>query len=218
MIPTQGDNQVTFLDALYLKYCDDTAVDEVDLPQNDGHKRVCEYVGFDSLKETLKNVTNLSFINLADMNISACGLVDPQKFCLTKAQSLDLSLNQLANWQEVSRIVSLTECLWDLILSSNPLSSPVEQEIEDIKVCFKTLRVAVLGNLSYTWNDVCKCAMLWPTIQKLNLFQNNITQLSPVDNLVKNLTYLSLSKNPISDWKEICKLGSLARFYFYTNK
>lgn len=211
MASDSGKDNSTFIDALYAKYCDDRPVDQVELEQKNGTKRVTEYVGFDKLMDSLKNVTNLQNIILPDEGISRCGEINLDRFTPFKAHTLDLSFNKLTNWQEVTRIVQLTKCLSELILTSNPLPVITQEEIETCKDTFDTLRVVVLGGLGYSWREVCQCALLWPNIVKLNLFGNSIVTLDPVT-ILQNLTYLSFSTNCISNWEELCKLGSLPRY------
>lgn len=203
--------QVSFLDALYSKYCNEELFDGVELVQNDGHRRVCEYVGFDQLKEKLKNVANLRYINVSDLNISNCEIVDP-KFKLQKAYFLDLSSNLLQCWQQILKIVQLTPFLNEIVLSSNPLKIPTDDDLKVIGDHFKKLKVIVLGNLNYDWNDINKCLKLSPNIEQLSLFDNKIADINLKENCLQNLNFLSLSKNPISNWSEIEKLGTLPKY------
>lgn len=200
----------SFLDALYEKYGDDGELDVIELPQNDGHRRVAEYVGFDQLISKLKNVTNLQFINLSDMCVSHCDVLD-EKLRFPKAYSLDLSLNQIKTWLEVSRIVLLMTSLRELMLTSNPLQVPNSDDIKEIGTTCQNLHTVVLGNLSYAWQDVKKCLALFPEVEKLSLFENKVTQIDLKGDCLQNLKFLSLSKNPIVDWNEIAKLGILKK-------
>lgn len=205
------DETCSFIEALYAKYCDDRPVEEIELVQKEpGHRRVTEYIGFDKLMQSLKNVTNLQHINLANARISSCGTFDQTKFAHLKAISLDLALNRLSNWRTVFQISQITKSLWELILTGNPLQTITEDELESYQGELDNLREIVLGDLKYTWSDVSRCFSLWPKLQKINLFGNSIVQITNVHENLKSLTYISLSKNPISDWNEICKLGSLS--------
>lgn len=208
------DETCSFIEALYAKYCDDEPVEEVELEQKEpGHRRTTEYIGFDKLMQNLKNLTNLQYINLANARISSCGSVD-QKFTQLQTKSLDVALNKISSWQVVLQIVHLTKALSILILTGNPLRPITEDELESYQGEFDNLREIVLGELAYTWSDICRCSVLWPQLEKINLFGNSIVQLTPIHEKLNNLTYISLSKNPITDWHEICKLGNLLKYYF----
>lgn len=210
------DETCSFIEALYAKYCDDRPVEEIELEQKEpGHRRITEYVGFDKVMQSLKNVTNLQYINLANTRISSCGTIDQSKFAPLKAKSLDLALNRLSSWRVVFQIAQITKSLSELILTSNPLRAITQDELESYQGEFDNLREVVLGDMAYTWNDVFPCFVLWPKLQKINLFSNKIVQLTSIHEKLKNLTYISLSKNPISDWNEICKLGNLLRYYVF---
>lgn len=200
----------SFIEALYAKYCDDRPVEEVELEQKEpGHRRTTEYIGFDKLMQNLKHLTNLQYINLANAQISSCGLVDQSKFSPLQTKSLDLALNKISSWQVVLQIVQLTKALSVFILTGNPLQAITEDELESYQGELNNLREIVLGELAYTWSDICRCSVLWPQLEKINLFGNSIVQLTPIHEKLNSLTYISLSKNPINDWGEICKLGNL---------
>lgn len=204
------DETCSFIEALYAKYCDDQPVEEVVLEQKEPeHKRTTEYIGFDKLMQNLKNLTNLGYINLANARISSCGSVDQDKFTQLRTKSLDIALNKISSWQVVLEIVHLTKTLQVLILTGNPLQAITDDELESYQGQFENLREIVLGELAYTWSDICKCSKLWPQLKTINLFGNSIVQLTSINEKLSNLTYISLSKNPINDWHEICKLGNL---------
>jgi len=124
---------------------------------------------------------------------------------------MDLSLNQLPSWKIVAQIVSFATSLSELVLTSNPLVAIAPQDVSTIGNTFHCLSSIVLGNLAYSWDDVCQCALLWPNIKRLNLFNNDILHLSQMQNILQNLTFLSLSSNRVSDWNEVCKLGTLSK-------
>ena len=200
----------TFIDELYNKFCEDEPLEETELKPNDTHNRIYQYVGFDKLMSKLKMVCNLPNIILANRNIGSCGNVDFQKFTLLEVYSLDLSFNQITNWKSILEIISLTKCLREINLSGNPLLPPTNEEIEMIGNKFNNIRILVLRNLTYSWEDVCKCAILMPHIENINLFKNAITEITNAD-IYENLKSLCLMKNPISSWDEICKLGKLLK-------
>lgn len=202
----------TFVDALYSKYCIDDTPDMVDLPQIDGHQRYCEFVGFDKLINDLKNVFNRHLIDLSNYNIKT--LADDsnfnnEQFIFTKLYSLNLSINNLDNWNEILKITNSMPSLVELMLSSNPIKVPNNDELEKFAEKLNKLKTLVIGNVNYSWNDLLNCSKIWPNVEKLYLFENKIQHLNIPDNCLTNLKYLSLSKNPISDWKEISKLGKL---------
>lgn len=205
-----GDDGTTFLSALHSKYCDD---DGRSLEQLDFGNRKCQFVGFDRVLQNLKNVTNLRVINLSAMKISTHDNVDDRDFMLRQLASLDLSHNRIESWLTVAKIVQLAKPLLELVLSSNPLKSPTDKEIGDIGSTLANLKVIILGDMSYTWADVQRCVSLWPNVERLNLFKNRIAELNmPHCDFLANLKSLSLSTNPISDWREICKLAKLQKY------
>lgn len=201
----------TFIDALYSKYCIDDTPDMVDLPQMDGHQRYCEFVGFDKLINDLKNVFNLYLIDLTNHNIKtfADSNLNTEPFIFKKLCSLNLSKNNLENWTDVLKITSSMPSLVELMLSSNPIKVPNDNEREQMVQKLNKLKTLIIGNVNYSWNDFLLCSIIWPNVEKLYLFENKIYHLNIPDDCLQNLKYLSLSKNPIADWNEISKLGKL---------
>ncbi|KAH9422532.1 hypothetical protein DERP_003208 [Dermatophagoides pteronyssinus] len=210
------NNRKSFIDALYSKYCDDDETAIIDLPQLDGHRRVCEWVGMEKIKNQLKNLNNLRWIDLSDQQIDRPynddNDFDQNQFHLPKACSLYLAKNFLTNWLDIAKIIKLTPLIEELILSSNPLRPPSDKEIVEICDHFKRLKAIILGDLNYDWSSLLQCSKLWPSIERISLFENQIQTIQIVDNnQFENLKFLSLSKNPISDWNEICMLGKLPK-------
>lgn len=197
---------MSFLDALYDKYCDENdQINQVQLSC-----RVLEFVGLDRLKSIIKNVKSLRNISLYDYRISKCEIINDEQFSLDKLVLLDLTCNLIPDWTVVANIVSLCKCLQHLTLQSNPLKVPSQQEIDSIdKHVFESLKCIVLSKLNYTWSDVLQCSQLWPKVQELYLQSNRISSLSPVDQSLPYLKFLSLIGNPILKWSEVCKLSTL---------
>ncbi|KAH7639638.1 tubulin-specific chaperone e-like protein [Dermatophagoides farinae] len=170
----------------------------------------------EKIKNRLKNLSNLRYIDLSDQNVDRPydehDDLNNHQFQLSKTHSLYLANNQLTNWLDIAKIVEMTPILEELVLSSNPLMPPSDEEIIQIGDRFIRLKLIVLGDLHYDWNAILQCSKLWPSIQRMSLFVNQIQTIQILnDNQFRNLKFLSLSKNPITDWNEIQKLGKLSR-------
>lgn len=210
----------TFIDALYLKYCyedSDELSDEIELPQSDGHRRVCEFIGFDKIKEELRNVKDLQFIDLSDYSIYAASNQSNQsdELKLKRLRHLNISRNKIKSWTVLACIIDLAPNIEEIILTGNPLPSTIsDEEFGRISEKFKRLTTVVIGNVGFTWSCFYNgCLRLWPNIEILNLFKNNISDIKIDESFLSlhNLTFLNLANNPISDWKEIYKLGRLKK-------
>ncbi|KAH9393377.1 hypothetical protein TYRP_021890 [Tyrophagus putrescentiae] len=184
------DETCSFIEALYAKYCDDRPVEEIELVQKEpGHRRVTEYIGFDKLMQSLKNVTNLQHINLANARISSCGTFDQTKFAHLKAISLDLALNRLSNWRTITNVHENFKSLTYISLSKNPISD---------------------------WNEICKLGSLssLDTLElshcKINFISfSDASDLESKTNLFPALSWLDLQNNQINDWKSVAELNRL---------
>jgi hypothetical protein len=204
---------ISFTEAIERRYVDMTSVpkEALKLPQNEGNDRTIELVGFERVSEIQRSFEGLIEVNVSNMNISYCHndchqLIKP----LSHTKSLILSNNLLESWTEVAKIISIIPLLNDLVLSYNKLKLPVVQEIDFHS--FKTIKTLVLNHIDYDWNDILYCAQMWPNVQRLDLWDNRITDLKiPEPPLFDCLQYLSLCENSICSWNQICKLGFLPK-------
>ncbi|XP_013785307.1 tubulin-specific chaperone E-like [Limulus polyphemus] len=152
----------------------------------------------------------LEEVVLREMRVNGAGQPGELQTLISSVTVLDLSRNLLSSWLEVARIAEQLLCLRELNVSENLI--PVPEHPEDLQPSFCTLKTLVLNKMSYSWEQVLTCSKMWPQIERLELWKNEISLLStPDSNTLLSLRYLSLEDNPLYSWQEVCKLGNLPR-------
>ncbi|XP_054169113.1 tubulin-specific chaperone E-like [Oppia nitens] len=198
-------NGITFVTAIEKRYIETCIIpkDVLHLPQTDGHQRTIELVGFEKTFERLNEVV------VSHMKIIASGNdCHRLRSVLSQTKTLVLSNNWLTDWMEVFKIVVNMEMLTDLVLSHNKLKLPTEEQLLDESL--KSIKTLIIDNINYNWHNILYCCQMWPSIERLDLWGNCISQLSSPKGLIFNhLNYLSLCNNNIEDWLQVCKLGEL---------
>ena len=156
-------------------------------------------------------------IALSRMRIESVGKVsDEMIHRLREVKELDLSFNALPQWPTVTEIVSKLPACEELIVTGNPqMAYACDFPYSDV-VTFKkrmhNVKTIVMGSCEYQWQwMLCTALEVWSqSLQSLSLHGNRITDLTaPPGQCFAELQSLDLSGNPIGDWNQVCKLGSL---------
>lgn len=181
----------------------------IDLPQTTGKKRVIELVGWQKIKGKQSQFEKLHEVVLSEMQINGPGAPGEVGNLIPNVVSLDLSSNLLVSWRDVITIVEQLPHLESLTLSKNRLKIP--DDVHSFCNCFKSLKILALSSMTYNWEQILDCAEMWPSIEQLVLWANEITVLrEPQFPVLSELRYLDLEGNHICSWQEICKLGKLS--------
>ncbi|XP_063292371.1 tubulin-specific chaperone cofactor E-like protein [Pelobates fuscus] len=142
--------------------------------------------------------------------LSGCGITcageesEIAAFC-SHVSELDLSDNRLADWQEVSRIVSNVPQLKFLNLSSNPLHLSVLERTN--AVTFSGIRKLVLNNCKASWETVHTLLLELPELEELFLCLNDYNTVLCSTVCFQSLKLLHITDNNLQDWSEVRKLG-----------
>ncbi|XP_039293553.1 tubulin-specific chaperone cofactor E-like protein [Nilaparvata lugens] len=127
-----------------------------------------------------------------------------------RVEELDLAQNNLNSWAEVMNILTSMPRLKFANLSFNALSECLSHSsLQD----FPHLRNLVLNSTNIEWASVRKLLSHLPNLEELHLSKNEMSSVeleNPLtDECVKhnNIKSLHFTGNPITHWREICKLG-----------
>ncbi|XP_072281587.1 tubulin-specific chaperone cofactor E-like protein isoform X2 [Pyxicephalus adspersus] len=156
----------------------------------------------------MKDRLNLpSILVLNNCGISYAGEENEIAAFCSHVSELDLSVNQLDSWQEVSKIVANVPQLQFLNLSSNPLYMSVLGR--ECAGSFSGVRKLVLNNCKVSWETVHTLLLELPYLEELFLCLNDYDTIvnSPV--CFRSLKLLHITDNNLQEWSDICKLGMM---------
>jgi hypothetical protein len=156
-------------------------------------------------------------ITLNKMRIDSVGqLSDEMSHRLCQVKELDISFNELPNWPVLTEIIAKLPACQELVISGNPQIAYACDFPYDEVITFKrrmqNVTTIIMACCEYEWPMVmCTALEVWSqSLRSLSLHANLISDLSvPPATCFKELQSLDLSGNPISDWDQVCKLGSL---------
>ncbi|CAL8268149.1 unnamed protein product [Merluccius merluccius] len=156
----------------------------------------------------VKDQLNLpSVLVLNDCGITKAGdRAEVAMFCAHVVE-LDLSYNQLRDWEEIGTIVSNVPHLDFLNLSMNPLSG-VELE-PGLAEVFSRVRRLVLINTHVTWDTVHTLTSHTPELQELFLCLNLYEEVVESGTPCPSLRLLQITDNQLRAWAEVRKLGAM---------
>ncbi|KAL3043266.1 hypothetical protein OYC64_021062 [Pagothenia borchgrevinki] len=144
---------------------------------------------------------------LSDSGINKAGdRSDIAAFCVHVAE-LDLSQNQLKDWEEICAIVSNIPHLDFLNLSMNPLMG-VQLEPCMAEV-FSRVRQLVLINTHISWDTVHTLTKHTPELEELFLCLNGFNTVSESQTSCPSLRLLQITDNQLKEWKEVRKFGQI---------
>lgn len=152
---------------------------------------------------------------------------------LRKVEYLDLSSNLLCRWSEVLRLIDSLPALKTLDVSDNKMELDKDEgkKLGDTKLQGRqedrliessrdqdcSLESLILNRCALTWYTALQFARSLPSIKFLYLCENDIDNMKSVnrEEVLKSLSglrLLDLSRNQLSDWKEVsATLGNLDR-------
>ncbi|KAJ3589339.1 hypothetical protein NHX12_010184 [Muraenolepis orangiensis] len=127
-------------------------------------------------------------------------------FC-SHVVELDLSHNQLRDWEEIGIIVSNVPHLDFLNLSMNPLSGvQLEPSLAEV---FSRVRRLVLTNTHVTWDTVNTLTSHTPELEELFLCLNLYQEVVDSERPCPSLRLLQITDNQLRAWTEVRKLGAM---------
>jgi hypothetical protein len=159
------------------------------------------YLDFSSMKLSLPQ----DFESL-DLNT----LVEPDDVV-----SINLSRNNFTDWFAIIDLVKQYPFLKNLDVSHNKdlqyVSDLTFSDVQKNKKIFHSVTSISANGLGYSWGPVMSCIHeMWSDkLFKLSLRSNDIDYMSKPNGSLLYLRNLDLSRNPINDWREVAKLGSL---------
>uniref|UniRef100_A0A3P9P4N4 Tubulin folding cofactor E-like a n=1 Tax=Poecilia reticulata TaxID=8081 RepID=A0A3P9P4N4_POERE len=127
-------------------------------------------------------------------------------FC-AHVMELDLSHNNLQDWQEISKIASSIPNLEFLNLSSNPLAGTILKP--QCAETFSRVRRLVLNNTQISWDTVMLLTQNIPVLEELFLCLNEYSSVSASSVACPTLRLLHITDNSLHDWAEVGKFGSM---------
>ncbi|CAL1290073.1 unnamed protein product [Larinioides sclopetarius] len=209
---SKADNGISCPEAIRIKYgkkdVSTMTPNLFNLPQKSGQKRHIEMVGMEKIMGKQSNFFQLTDIVLSGMLVNGPGQENELRELVPNVRDLDLSQNLLSSWETVNDIVKQLPHLATLVLSKNRLK--IFEGDETKQEIYKSLKMLVLNDVAYCWKEVLSCAVLWPFIEKLCVLDNAMTTLeAPSFPVFSQLKLLSLDNNPLKNWSEVNKLGSL---------
>ncbi|XP_068600372.1 tubulin-specific chaperone cofactor E-like protein [Brachionichthys hirsutus] len=144
--------------------------------------------------------------------LDQCGITkagnrsDIAAFC-AHVVKLDLSYNQLNDWEEICTIVSNIPHLVFLNLCTNPLSG-VELE-PSMAHAFSGVQKLVLSNTHVSWATVHTLTRHAPGLEELFLCLNGYDAVSECHAACPSLRLLHIADNRLQKWAEVRKLGRM---------
>ncbi|XP_071378253.1 tubulin-specific chaperone cofactor E-like protein [Centroberyx affinis] len=146
-----------------------------------------------------------SVLVLNDCGISKAGdRAEVAAFCAHVVE-LDLSYNQLKDWEEICTIVSNIPHLDFLNLSMNPLRG-VELE-PGLAEVFSRVRRLVLINTHVSWDTVHTLTQHTPELEELFLCLNSYNTVLESQPSCPSLRLLQITDNQLQEWAEVRKFG-----------
>ncbi|XP_074598169.1 tubulin-binding cofactor E isoform X2 [Brevipalpus obovatus] len=204
---------VLFSNALREKYFNFDHVETstgITLPTIGGGQREIEYARSEKLSQQTRRLEDRIEIGLQNQNISCIDVVPELMSIFKNLQLMDLSFNKISSWQQLALLCESLPSLEHLIITGNPLEYHDQRELSKCEKSFSKLKKITMGKLGYDWKIVHDCSgILWPDIEYLDLFSNNISVISSSPTEVfSNLKHLILDQNPVF-WTSICNLSHL---------
>ncbi|KAF6726201.1 Tubulin-specific chaperone cofactor E-like protein [Oryzias melastigma] len=148
-----------------------------------------------------------SALVLSDSGISKAGAGSDIAAVCAHVLELDLSFNQLSDWDEIGTIVSSIPHLDFLNLSMNPLSGvQLNPSMADV---FSRVRRLVLINTQVSWDTVHTLTQHTPELKELFLCLNGFNTVSESPAPCSSLRLLQITDNQLQDWSEVRKFGQL---------
>ncbi|CAG9463197.1 unnamed protein product [Pedinophyceae sp. YPF-701] len=201
-----------FFQALYKRYVADDdqgpAPDELFAKTARGDAKAIQLVGAEKIMKQQGQLEMLCLVALGDANIDKVGSTDAN---MRKLTEVHLPGNPLTGWEPVAALCKALPALQALDLSRTRLGVPAPALALDLQ----KLRTLVLNACNLTWPEVEAVAAAVPLLQELHLCSNSLTSLEgPARGAgalaaFDKLKRLVLDRNPLHDWAEVARLGTL---------
>ncbi|PSN36399.1 Tubulin-specific chaperone cofactor E-like protein [Blattella germanica] len=151
-----------------------------------------------------------SLLVLNDCDIETAGDEQELEKKCQGVEELDLAQNKLARWTEVFDILKHMPRVKFVNLSFNNLAE--ELVTVDNRNPFPYLKNLVLNSTNINWKSVQDLLLLLPSLEELHLSLNNYSNIDLGEDINCRPNYQNVKKvhftgNPVSTWREICKLG-----------
>lgn len=194
----------SFSDALYERYCDfDTTFDDL--------KNDCDIVFFvgSSPKKTESGlVLNASTVVLTDERISHVGDPHAIKTSCLHVELVDISSNALSDWHEISLLLSSLPHVKTINLSFNPF--PTDHYLLPVDLQWPSLNTLCLNGSYISLEMIVELLKKTPNLEELQICSNNYSTITIDSNFQHSkLKRIYISKNNLTEWKSICRLGYL---------
>ena len=186
------------------------AIQEGDRGQEDQEvkRRTKDDVVKKEVEIDLSGIGLSSFQDLKSINIAS--LAKPETVV-----ALNLAKNDLKEWFTIMKLVKDLPALTELNVSKNPnlayVSDHPFSDVLEFKKTFLAVTHVMADGLGYSWGPVMSCVReMWSEkISYLSIRDNGIDFMSEPTYAFEYLKKLDLSGNPIHDWSQVTKLGSL---------
>ncbi|KAI9282280.1 hypothetical protein BY458DRAFT_583583 [Sporodiniella umbellata] len=197
----QEENSITY----------DKTTDKGEVYWGGNKNLVVETYGFGKVQKSLRKLSSLSVVGLAEELICSAGSPDEIAKAQLTIEDLDLSKNLIGDWETVATIVSQLPQLQILRLNQLRIATPIEN------LDFCNIQSLALNRSMVSWKDIEIVAPGLSKLENLQLAGNGIKGLSAI--VWKSLKCLYLEDNVIEDWNEIAKLQSFPNLQvlFLTN-
>ncbi|KAJ9601305.1 hypothetical protein L9F63_000527 [Diploptera punctata] len=147
-----------------------------------------------------------SLLVLNDCDIETAGDDQELEKICQGVEELDLAQNKLARWTEVFDILKHMPRVKFVNLSFNILTEEICNV--DNRNPFPYLKNLVLNGTHINWKSVQELLKLLPSLEELHLSLNNYSHIDLGDDSnYDNVKKVHFTGNPVTTWREICKLG-----------
>ncbi|XP_060068996.1 tubulin-specific chaperone E-like [Ylistrum balloti] len=177
---------------------------------NNKKKTVVEMVGAKSVNKKQSQLNSLVEVVVRDMSVYGVG---PHSSELRthgcSIAELDMAHSLLPSW---SKVAAITECLpglTSLNVSENNLVLPSNPT--ELESAFPGLKVLFLNRITYSWQQILECSLMFPLLEQLHVCFNGITNLSKPEGHLQNLTLINLESNSVQTWSQVLHLSHLPK-------
>lgn len=150
-------------------------------------------------------------VNLAYCKINESGDLKFLKETFPYMKELDLEGNLFTCWSHIFSILDQLNDLKLINLSNNTMSIPEQSKFSfDVKNVYPNIQHLIINRMNYTWSDIQQVLKHFPNLVELKVCFNSIDKIESVDvALLRKVKILDLESNPINEWNDLKKIGSL---------
>ena len=150
-------------------------------------------------------------VNLAYCKINESGDLKFLKETFPYMKELDLEGNLFTCWSQIFSILDQLNDLKLINLSNNTMSIPEQSKFSfDVKNVYPNIQHLIINRMNYTWSHIQQVLKHFPNLIELKVCFNSIDNIESVDvALLRKVKILDLESNPINEWNDLKKIGSL---------